>query len=183
MDIAEMIQQADNDCDEANAELEAALGQVRLAQDREQAAMERLRELQAVRQWLTDHKPRDQRTSTPHVASSSRTAKRPTSAFRHPIGDLPQTELCLMALRSLDGPASTKDICDRIAQEGREFSVDQIRYALRHLARKDPPAVEQTEPGSGQWQLVGAHEKAEPGAPEDDWGHDYGPGGDGQAGT
>lgn len=128
----------------------AAEDATRVAQEREEHARARAREMQAVRDWLQGQQQVVRRTVT---ASATATTTRPAMLFGKPAPEVAQTDLCLQALRSISRAATTKEIRDRIAREGHELDTDKVRNALRYLSTKKPPLVT-TKSGSGMWRLV-----------------------------
>jgi hypothetical protein len=147
MDVAEMIKQAEADLDRAEADLATARDQLLVAQEREQHARMRAREMQAIRDWLQAQHVADARSAT-----TSSAAEAGATRFGKPIPEISQADLCLRVLRSL-GRATTKEIRDRLAFEGHQLDTDQIRSSLRYLANKKPPLIG-TNPGSGVWWLL-----------------------------
>lgn len=149
---SEMLRQAEADLDAAKAELAAAQEQVKAAQERAQSALARTQEMQSVWTWLQRHLQPEERVAAASAASVSAATIRPTR-FGKPVPEVPQTELCLRVLADLGGrSASTKEIRDRLARDGHELSLDQVRATLKYMSKKTPPAVE-TATGSGIWRL------------------------------
>lgn len=59
--------------------------------------------------------------------------------------EIPQSDLCLAALKDFDQPVSSAQIRERLNHQGYEFNAEQIRGAMAYLLRKD--RVVRTSPG------------------------------------
>lgn len=166
MSAIDMIKQAEADLQEAQAELAVAQELTRAAQERERSAIARAREMHAVLDWLQQHRQMEERA--PATSADAVPAAAAITRFGKPVPEVAQTELCLRMLKNLGRTAATKEIRDRLARDGHEFSVDQIRGTLKYLSGKTPPQVV-TKPGSGVWRLrtAGAPVLADPAAATD----------------
>lgn len=153
----DILRQARTDLEAARADLAAAQEQVRAAREREQSAMTRTQEMQSVCDWLERHiQPAEVPAEvTADTATEVVEATRPTAGtrFGRPVPEVTQTDLCLQVLRSLGRPATTKEIRDLLAKDGREITANNVRSTLKYLSRKKPPMVE-TQVGSGVWRLI-----------------------------
>ena len=156
----DILKQAEADFQAAREELAAAQEQVKVAQEREQTAFARTQEMQAVLDWVQRHSPLDTGvTAAPEP--SSPTAAEPSMRFGKPVAEVSNTDLCLRVLESLGRPATTTEIRERLAREGYDLNQEQIRGALKYLARKAPSPVE-TSTGSGVWKLKDAGHPSRP---------------------
>jgi len=145
--VTEIMKQAEADLKEAETASSAAQSRAIAAQADADAARERVREMRAVRDWLQLHSP-----SARPPNQAERTETPPQTRFGKPVPEVSQTELCVRALESLGGTATNRQIRDRLARDGNDFNLDQIRGTLKYLSRKTPPPVE-TDAGSGLWRL------------------------------
>src|ERR1039457_4128206 len=155
----QIIQKAATDLREAKADLATAEESSRAAKVREQNAYERVHAMQAVWDWLQVNGQPEEDLRDPagnHPATSVDQAASddpPETRFGKPVPEVANTDLCFQALESLGKTASTKEIRARLARDGRDLSLDQIRGSLKYLSRKTPPLVE-TASGSGVWRVL-----------------------------
>jgi hypothetical protein len=155
MDLTEMIKQADDDWQRAQAELTAAQDQVRADAERERAAHMRVGEMQSVRDWLSARQAVEAKPETPaRTKGPARKGNADTKRLGKAIPEVSQAELCYRVLESIGRPVSSKEVRDQLAGDGHDFNMSQVGDALRYLSRKKPPLAEQLEPGSGVWRLV-----------------------------
>src|SRR6266568_449861 len=145
--MTDIMKQAEADLKEAEAASGAAQSRAAAAQADADAARERVREMRAVWDWLQLH---NQPTAQPTQAD--RTETPPATRFGRPVPEVAQTDLCLEVLASLGGTGTNKQIRARLARDGHDVTLDQVRGTLKYLSRKTPPPVE-TDAGSGLWRL------------------------------
>jgi hypothetical protein len=164
----DIIRHAQEQLDRAKAELAASQEQLRAAQQREENALARVREIQTVWDWLQvngHEEEREEATSrhdeeVPEAASTETgpdVGQGQQTRFGRPVSEEANTDLCLRVLASFGRPASTKEVRDRLARDGHDLNTDQVRGSLKYLARKKEPQVE-TATGSGVWRFVSDEE-------------------------
>jgi hypothetical protein len=157
-DVSRVLMEAEADLRQAQADYEEAHSRLAAAQANDDAALERLKEMQTVRDWLEqrDQARRGVQTRMDLAKTENRAIfEKPgeiVTRFGKPIPEVANTDLCLKVLESFGKPATTKQIRDRLARDGHELSQAQVRGSLKYLSRKKPPPVTTTS-GSGLWKL------------------------------
>ena len=152
--VSEILQRAQAQAKEAAAAREAADARAAAAVAEADAALEHEKAMQTTLAWLQQQataaeRPIERAQQTERVSAPTATR------FGRPVPEVTQTERCLRVLQALGRPASTKEIRDRLARDGHEFSQMQVRSTLKYMARKPSFGVE-TESGSGVWRLRGS---------------------------
>lgn len=143
---ADMLARAEADLREAEAASDAAQARAQAAIEDAAAAAQRTQEMRAVLDWL--HAQSAERQAPAGQAPQVQSAMR----FGRPVPENPVTELSVQALEGIGRQASTKQIRERLARDGHEFTQTQVRNALRYLSKKPNPPVE-TNSGTGLWRL------------------------------
>jgi hypothetical protein len=149
--MIEIITQAESDLRDAETASAAAQSRAIAAQADAEAALERVREMRAVREWLRAHsQPVD---TAGQAAGPEQPKESAATRFGRPVPEVALTDLCLQALETLSGTATNKKIRDHLVRDGHDVGLDQVRSSLSYLSRKKPPQV-QTDVGSGLWRLL-----------------------------
>jgi hypothetical protein len=149
--VPDIMARAEADLRDAEASAVAAQARADAAQADADSAAKRATEMRAVLGWL-----RAQSESRPPAeASGSGQEQQSGLRFGRPIPDTSNTDLCLQVLESFGRAATTKEIRNRLAQEGHDLSQEQVRGALKYLAGKKTDSPVETTPGSGLWRLRG----------------------------
>jgi hypothetical protein len=154
-DVTDMVARAEADLRDAEAASVAADARAQAAHADAAEAAQQAKEMRAVLDWLRA------RTTEPRAPAerAGQAQKQQQMRFGRPVPENPLTEQSLGALENLGRSASTKQIRERLAREGHEFSQGQVRAAMRYLSKKaDPPVT--TTPGSGLWRLVSPRQAA-----------------------
>jgi hypothetical protein len=148
-DPTDMVARAEADLRDADAASAAADERAQAAQADAAAAAQRANEMRAVLDWL---RTRTAESQAP-AERAGQLRNQSEMRFGRPVPENPITEQSLGALENLGRSASTKQIRERLARDGHEFSQGQVRAAMRYLSKKANPPVT-TTPGSGVWRLV-----------------------------
>ena len=152
MDITGLKAKAEADLRAAEAKYETAHSRALAAQADEAAERENLARMKAVFEWVQGQ---DQPGDLPpgavrHPTGPDTPANR--TRFGRPIPEVAISDLCQQALESIGRSQSTRQLRDHLAADGHDFTVTQVRGALKYLSTKKPPVVLTTK-GSGIWRL------------------------------
>jgi hypothetical protein len=161
VEVTELKAKAEADLRAAEGRYEVARSRALAAQADEEAEMANLTKMKAVWDWVQGQ-DQPEKSSPPATAQTTRQdlADTPTR-FGRPIPEVSTTELCFRALESFGRAVSAKQIRERLAADGHEFTQTQVRGALKYLSTKKPPLVE-TSIGSGVWRLTKAAKAVTP---------------------
>ena len=146
--VSEILERARAQAKEATAARETAQARAAAAAADADAAVEHERAMLAVQSWV------EQQATAP-TAPAEPTGQAPApvaTRFGKPVPEVTNTELTLRTLEGFGRAASTREIRDRLAREGHEFTMMQVRSTLKYMARKPAWGVT-TETGSGVWRL------------------------------
>ena len=146
--VNEMLKRAREQAKEATAAREAAQARATAAIADADDAVEHEKSMLAVQAWVEQ-----QATAPASPAGQAEQAPTPTAMrFGRPVAEVTNTELTFRELEDIGRPASTREIRDRLARNGHEFTMMQVRSTLKYMARKPHFGVT-TETGSGVWRL------------------------------
>lgn len=155
-DVTDMLARAEADLREAEAASAAADARAAAAQAEATDKAQRAQEMRAVLDWLRA------RTAEP-AAPARREGHDGELRFGRPVPENPITQLSLDALEAMGGSGSNKQVRERLARDGHDFSQGQVRAALRYLSKKSDPPVT-TQQGTGMWRLTRPRPPAIPAA-------------------
>lgn len=155
--VTDMITRAEADLKDAEAASAAAQARAEAAQADAVTAAQRTKEMRAVLDWL---RVQSEDSLTPPAEPTGQAQDQPAMRFGRPVPENATTDLCVRALESFGRPATTRQIRDRLARDGHELTVAQVRGAMRYLATKKNSSPVETTPGSGLWRLRSGQQAA-----------------------
>lgn len=174
MNLTQMLREAEADLRKADSEVELTQAEIERAQEANAAARQRQADMRATFDWLRqrlkDH-PDDlsasvaeststqvkQTASIPAqesdsaVVADSQVAPTSRKVFGKPVATVTLSSLTQEALEKLGRAAKTSEIRIKLLEDGHQYDQDQVRHALKYLARKKSSPVENPQPGV--WQL------------------------------
>ncbi len=159
MDITGLKAKAEADFQAAQEKYEASRSRALAAQAAEAAELENLAKMKAVLEWVegqdrpAGHCP----AAVRHANGNGATAAK--MLFGKPAPEVAISDLCFEWLEKYGRSASTQQVRGGLAADGNEFTMTQVRGALKYLSSKKPPMVETTK-GSGIWRLSKAAKAA-----------------------
>jgi multidrug efflux pump subunit AcrA (membrane-fusion protein) len=134
-----MIEQAEADLRQAEAQDEQAEAELRRAEAARAATQAEVAKMRGVLDWLRQHgRPQERPPASPPA-----TPDRPAPTMN-------QSELSLWMLGKLGGSASTTAIRENLEREGYPYDQTKVRAALKYLARKG-----KIHGSSSAWSLPG----------------------------
>jgi hypothetical protein len=175
MNLTQMLREAEADLRKADSEVELTQAEIQRAQEANAAARQRQANMRATYDWLSqrlkDHSDDDlsasvaestspqvkQTASIPAqesdsaVVADSQVAPTSKRVFGKPVPQVTLSSLTEEALEKLGRAATTREVRIKLQEDGHQYDQDQVRHALKYLARKKSSPVE--NPKLGVWQL------------------------------
>jgi hypothetical protein len=151
VDVEAIIQRADEDIADAEAQVRAEIGRLQEAQQRVTDAEKRLEELRQLKQGFLQTIERYGKLPTSADTPEHQPVESPGSEqVPHPWLGLTQADAVLAAMAEIGRPATTGEIHDKLKKSGRPEDAEQIRSTVGYLYRRTHRIMRVSR---GLWEL------------------------------